>query len=139
MAYAIESEYIMKRTLVLSTIILSMVFCSACGNSKKENDMVKYESGNYHDKNWSETIGTYGGMVIPDEETALKIAKAIFDGMEKSKDAKEYVPQSVFYDNQDEIWIVSFGKNSNHIMLGGDCNIAMQKKDGKVLRIWFGE
>ena len=94
--------------------------------------MVKYESGNYHDKNWSETIGTYGGMVIPDEETALKIAKAIFDGM-------EYVPQSVFYDNQDEIWIVSFGKNSNHIMLGGDCNIAMQKKDGKVLRIWFGE
>ena len=30
--------------------------------------MVKYESGNYHDKNWSETIGTYGGMVIPDEE-----------------------------------------------------------------------
>ena len=81
--------------------------------------MVKYESGNYHDKNWSETIGTYGGMVIPDEETALKIAKAIFDGM--------------------EIWIVSFGKNSNHIMLGGDCNIAMQKKDGKVLRIWFGE
>lgn len=101
--------------------------------------MVKYESGNYHDKNWSETIGTYGGMVIPDEETALKIAKAIFDGMEKSKDAKEYVPQSVFYDNQDEIWIVSFGKNSNHIMLGVDCNIAMQKKDGKVLRIWFGE
>ena len=78
-------------------------------------------------------------MVILDEETALKIAKAIFYGMEKSKDAKEYVPQSVFYDNQDEIWIVSFGKNSNHIMLGGDCNIAMQKKDGKVLRIWFGE
>ena len=75
MAYAIESEYNMKRTLVLFTIILSMVFCSACGNSKKENDMVKYESGNYHDKNWSETIGTYGGMVIPDEETALKIAK----------------------------------------------------------------
>ena len=101
--------------------------------------MVKYEWENYHDKNGSETIGTYGGMVIPDEETALKIAKAIFDGMEKSKDAKEYVPQSVFYDNQDEIWIVSFGKNSNHIMLGGDCNIAMQKKDGKVLRIWFGE
>ncbi|MFQ6963472.1 MAG: hypothetical protein ACLRR6_04995 [Oscillospiraceae bacterium] len=94
--------------------------------------MVKYESGNYHDKNWSETIGTYGGMVIPDEETALKIAKAIFDGMEKAKMQREYVPQSVFYDNQDEIWIVSFGKNSNHIMLGGDCNIAMQKKDGKV-------
>lgn len=117
-----------------------MISCSACGNSKKENDMIKYESGNFHDKNWSETIGTYSGeAVIPDEETALKIAKAIFDGMEKSKEAQEYVPQSVFYDNQDEIWIVSFWKNSNQLILGGECNIAMQKKDGKVLRIWFGE
>lgn len=91
MAYAIESEYNMKRTLVLFTIILNMVFCSACGNSKKENDMVKYESGNYHDKNWSETIGTYGGMVIPDEETALKIAKAIFDGIINGKTNRKYI------------------------------------------------
>ncbi len=131
----------MRRTLVvLVIVVLSMISYSACGNSKKENAMIKYESGNFYDKNWSETIGTYrGDAVIPDEETALKIAKAIFDGMEKSEDAQQYVPQSVFYDNQDEIWIVSFGKNSNQNTLGGDCNIAMQKKDGKVLRIWFGE
>lgn len=135
-----ESEYNMKRTLVVFVIVLSAVFCSGCGNSKKDNDTIKYESGNYQDKNWSETSGTYsGGAVIPDEETALKIAKAIFDGMEKSKDTQEYVPQSVFYDIQDEIWIVSFGKKSNQFTLGGDCSIAMQKKDGKVLRIWFGE
>lgn len=140
MAYAIERVCNMRRTLVVLVIILSMISCSACGNSKKENDMIKYESGNFHDKNWNETIGTYSGMaVIPDEETALKIAEAIFDGMEKSKEAQKYVPQSVFYDNQDEIWIVSFWENSNQLTLGGDCNIALQKKDGKVLRIWFGE
>lgn len=130
----------MKRTLVVFIIVLSMISCSACGNSKRVNDMIKYESGDFYDKNWSETIGTYiGKAVIPDEETALKIAKAIFDGMGKSKEVQEYVPQSVFYDNQDEVWIVSFGKNSNQITLGGECNIALQKKDGKVLRIWFGE
>lgn len=140
MAYAIERVCNMRRTLVVLVIILSTISCSACGNSKKENDMIKYESGNFHDKNWSETIGTYSGRaVIPDEETALKIAEAIFDGMEKSKEAQKYVPQSVFYDNQDEIWIVSFWENSNQLTLGGDCNIALQKKDGKVLRIWFGE
>ena len=45
--------------------------------------MVKYESGNFYDKNWSETVGTYSGeAVIPDEETALKIAKAIFSSTE---------------------------------------------------------
>ena len=140
MAYAIEREFDMRRVLVVLVIALSLISCSACGNSKKENDMIKYESGKFYDKNWSEATGTYSGnAVIPDEETALKIAKAIFDGMEKSKEAQEYVPQSVFYDNQDEIWIVSFWKDSNHITLGGDCNIALQKKDGKVLRIWCGE
>lgn len=130
----------MRRTLAVFLIVLSMISCSACEKNKKENDMIKYESGNFHNKNWNETIGTYSRKaVIPDEETAIKIAKAIFDGMEKSKEAQEYVPQSVFYDNQDEVWIVSFWKNSNQLTLGGDCNIALQKRDGKVLRIWFGE
>lgn len=102
--------------------------------------MIKYESGIFYNKNWNESIGTYSGKaVIPDEETALKIANAIFDGMEKSKEVQKYVPQSVFYDDQDEVWIVSFWKSSNQITLGGDCNIALQKKDGRVLRIWFGE
>ena len=102
--------------------------------------MIKYESGVFYDKDWAETIGTYrGDAVIPDEKTAIKVAQAIFDGMEKSKEIQKYIPQSVFYDSQDEIWIVSFGQNSKEIVLGGDCNIAMQKKDGKVLRIWFGE
>ena len=131
----------MRRLLVALVIILSVISCTACRNNEKENDIIiKYESGVFHDKNWSEDIGTYRGKtVIPDEETALKIAKAIFDGMEKSKEAQKFVPQSVFYDNQDEIWIVSFWEKSNQITLGGDCNIALKKTDGKVLRIWFGE
>ncbi|MBR5500281.1 MAG: hypothetical protein IKV74_01995 [Clostridia bacterium] len=130
----------MRRILVVFVIVLSMISCVACRNGKKEKDMIKYESGIFYNKNWNESIGTYSGKaVIPDEETALKIANAIFDGMEKSKEVQKYVPQSVFYDDQDEVWIVSFWKSSNQITLGGDCNIALQKKDGRVLRIWFGE
>ena len=130
----------MRRILAVFVIVLSMISCSACGKGQKENDMIKYETGTFYDKNWSEPVGTYSGKaVIPDEKTALKIAKAIFDGMEKSKEVQKYVPQSVFYDNQDEVWVISFWKNSNQTTLGGDCNIALQKKDGKVLRIWFGE
>lgn len=102
--------------------------------------MIKYESGTFYDKNWSESIGTYSEQpVIPDADTALAIAQTIFDGMKKSTEAQQYVPQSVFYDSQDEIWIVSFWNTSSQTSTGGDCNIAMQKKDGKVLRIWFGE
>lgn len=131
----------MKRILLLLlAIILSIALFSACKTQKKdETDMVKFESGNYFNKNWSETAGTYGNAVVSNEDTALEIAKAIFNGMDKSKETQEYVPQSVFYDEQDEIWIVSFWKESNEITLGGDCSIAIQKADGKVLRIWFGE
>ena len=70
----------MKRKLIwLPIVILSIVLLSACENRKKENNMVKYESGDYHDKNWSETLGTYAGVAIPDKETALEIAEAIFN------------------------------------------------------------
>lgn len=100
---------------------------------------MKFESGKYHNKDWNETVGTYSKTVVPNEEIALDIAKAIFNGMDKSKEAQDYVPQSIFFDEQDEIWIVSFWKESNNSSLGSDCSIAIQKKDGKVLRIWFGE
>ena len=139
----------MKRILVLIMAVLCATFCSADANNKEayeknnEKETIVYESGIYHNKNWSETIGTYSERdVIPDKETALKMAKAIFDGMDKSEAMQEYVPQVVFYDTQDEIWIVSFWEDwedPNQITIGGDCSIAMQKKDGKVLRIWFGE
>ena len=130
----------MKRAAAVFLIVLSMISCPACGNKNRENDAIQYQSGIFHDKNWDKTIGTYtGGAVIPDAETAVKIAEAVFDGMKKSQSALEYTVQSVFFDTEDEIWIVSFWRNSNEAFLGGDCSIAMRKEDGKVLRIWFGE
>lgn len=130
----------MKKTLIPLIAILIMLFLiSACANKEKENDMPKYSSGTYHDKNWEEKVGSYVGDAVPDKETAFEIAKAIFNGMEKSKEAQKYVPQLVFFDEKDQIWVVSFWKDSEEIILGGECSIAIQKKDGKVLRIWFGE
>lgn len=128
-----------KLFILLISIIFGMTLFSACESKEKENDILQYESGIYHDKNWGETVGSYTGATVPDEKTALEIAKAIFNGMEKSEEAQKYVSQSIFFDEQDEIWIVSFWQDSNEITLGGDCSIAIQKQDGKVLRIWFGE
>lgn len=131
----------MKRILLLLfPIILSIALFSACEIQKKEQiDMVKFESGNYFNKDWNDTVGTYKKAVVPNEKVALEMAQAIFNEMDTSEETQKYVPQSIFYDEQDEIWIVSFWKESNEITLGGDCSIAIQKIDGKVLRIWFGE
>lgn len=129
----------MKRILAVVIVILNLIFSVACENNLKRNDMIEYKSGEFYDKNWNETAGTYSAAVIQNEKTALEIAKAVFDGMEKSENMKDYIPISVFYDDKDEIWVVSFAENPKENVLGSDCSIAMQKKDGKVLRIWFGE
>lgn len=130
----------MKKAFTLLLAIVScIILLSACEEKPAKNAIVNYETGCYYDKNWDDTVGTYADAVIPDKETALEMAKAIFSGMKKGKEEQEYVPQSVFYDDQDEVWIVSFWENSDAFVLGGGCSIAMQKSDGKVLRIWFGE
>lgn len=128
----------MKKLLILIAVLV-MLFCSSCNRDSGENDMVKYETGVFQNKNWEEQTGTYQGDAIPDKKTAVGIATQIFDGMKKSSTSQEYTPQAVFYDEEDDVWIISFWKESERITLGGDCNIAIQKKDGRVLRIWFGE
>ena len=126
----------MKKIGIMLIAILGMILCLSC--SQKGKRVVEFEAGSYFDKNWEESIGTYKGAVIPDKDTAMNVAISIFDGMSKSEEVAEYVVQSIFYDEQDEIWIVSFWKDSENL-IGGDCSIALQKKDGKVIRIWFGE
>lgn len=133
-----------KRFLsVLCLAVFSVIVFSSCNNANvKDAETIESQKGIYYNKDWNETVGSYQKDVIPDEKTAVSVAKAIFDGMDKSDAAENFVPQSVFYDEQDEIWIVSFWqkqKDSDKINVGQDCSIAMQKKDGKVLRIWFGE
>lgn len=104
--------------------------------------MINYKIGIYHDKNWTVEVGTYQGDAIPNEEVAVMVATQIFNGMDKNIAERAYIPQQVFYDEEDEVWIVSFWpkiEEAGLITVGSGCSIAMQKKDGKVLRIWFGE
>jgi hypothetical protein len=128
----------MKKILVFIAFLI-MLFYPSCSDASKDVNMVEYETGVFHNKNWEEKVGTYQGDVIPDGETALVIATSIFDKINKSTSAQEFTPQLVFYDEEEAIWIVSFWEETDLTTLGADCNIAMQKKDGKVLRIWFGE
>lgn len=131
---------------VVSFIIMIILFLAFAGcnglqdQQKGDEDMnVIFQTGEYYDKEWDGEIGTYQGDVIPSKEIAVKVAVQIFEGMQKSSKAQDYAPQSVFYDEQDKVWIVFFGESFDEGTAGGGCSIAIQKKDGKVLRIWYGE
>lgn len=131
----------MKR---ISLLLLIMVLLFAgCKNNTEEGDSdmrdIKYESGVFHDKNWNEKIGTYVDVAVPDKETAIKIASAVIIPMQDKGYAKNYSVQSVFFDNTDEVWIVSFWEDKGDKTTGADCSIAIKKSNSQILRIWFGE
>ena len=131
----------MKKVIIF-IVALHLIVLAACTFHIRDNE-IRYESGEYFNKNWDDGIGTYKKAVIPDEKTALNVARSIFDGMEKSEDVEKYEAQAVFFDEKDQIWIVSFYQEQQEskvpLTIGGGCDIAIQKSDGKVLRIWFGE
>ena len=122
-----------------------ITYLPACSStSNRDFDAIPLDIGDYSSLFHLDEIvpGTYLEPVVPDKETACKIAQAIFDGIPKYGEEQKFTLQNVFYDAEDEIWIVSFWEDwddSGEITMGYDCSIAIQKSDGKVVKIWFGE
>lgn len=127
----------MKKCIAISVLLLSLLL-SSCANDTSDQE-IQFEEGIFYDKNWSDTAGTYTGNAVESKETAVAVATAVYNGMRKSQSMSNLTPQSVFFDSQDEIWIVTFGMDGKENVAGGDCSIAIQKQDGRILRIWFGE
>jgi len=127
----------MKKCIAISVLLLSLLL-SSCANDTSDQE-IQFEEGIFYDKNWSDTAGTYTGNAVESKETAVAVATAVYNGLRKSQSMSNLTPQSVFFDSQDEIWIVTFGMDGKENVAGGDCSIAIQKQDGRILRIWFGE
>ena len=75
---------------------------------------------------------------VPDKETAVAVAVAIFNSMEKPKNVVNFIPQKIFFDNNKEIWIVIF-YNSNPAKKSqkGKIYIAIHKSNCEVEKIWL--
>lgn len=102
---------------------------------------VGYDEGIYSGKTWKkdDASGTYNGNVIPDKETAVDVASQIHNSLFSSSDR---VVSNVFYDTEDQIWIVNFSeppKSDGTITVGGDYTIAIKRSTGEVVRMWGGE
>jgi hypothetical protein len=123
--------------ILISVIgVLLVLFLSGCQKQNWWGDEPLYETGVYYDKDWDkEMVGTYKGNAIPDKETAIAVASAIQIGIQ----GEERAVLQVFYDVEDEIWIVTFVRPSSVMMNGGCISIALRQEDGQVLRIWGGE
>lgn len=107
-----------------------------------EDSEVKFRYRSFNE-GWIEQA--YQVDAIPTKKAAVEVATAIFknvlgDWYEEGNRAKV-----VTYDPLKEVWVVTFwgdwayDDEGRLACLGGDCSIALQKSDGKVLCICFGD
>lgn len=127
----------MKQTCIFMLAVMGCLFFQGHSSENTVGSPVKYETGVYECKDWDDPVGTFTGDVMPDAETALRVATIIFSNIRNASEAN-HEPLSVFFDEEEEVWIIFFHERDSD-MLGGDRNIAIRKQDGKVLRIWSGE
>lgn len=155
----------MKKVYLI--LVALIVFFSACSNAKSEESVsgsdirdsstidkiewyysedeelppILYIEGAYDYNCWNSDYGVHEVDAVPDIETALNVAKAIYAPFEKRWGGNR-VPRIVDFDVGKEVWIVCFSEysgdpdNPGSTLDGGFC-VAIQKKDGKVLRTWY--
>ena len=123
-------------------MLVIAVLLSACTDSaQKEDDEIFYHTYDHltADSIYDHTTwGCYQGDAITDKETALEVAKAVFYGTiaKEGSYMRDYKPYYVSYYEAEGIWSVTFTKTASTM---GGYWIAIQKSDGKILKMELGE
>lgn len=140
---------------ILVLLLISLLILSGChqdynGSTQEENDLnseitsgkveYEYQEGIYPLKMWQvfpplESEETFSDSIT--EEKAIAIACAAFEKIQKTGIGKDYVLRRLFYDTEDNVWIVYF--SSEPLVPGACYNVAISKDNGEVLNMWPGE
>lgn len=138
----------MKKFCII-IIVTTLLLLTGCSSKRKEEENmvnnytdIKYEEGIYQHKNWNLIEFPIEEVCVPDKETAISIAKGIILNFQEQGKFKEYIPQHVFFDTEDNFWIVSFWPstgNDNIEYIGATFSIAIKKENAQVLKMWINE
>ena len=137
------------RKVILILLLISLLILSGChqdynGSTQEENDWnsqitsgkveYEYREGVYPLKMWQVSPPLKSEETFSDsitEEKAIEIACAEFEKIQQTGILKDYVLRGLFYDTEDNVWIVWF---SPEPLVPGACyNIAISKNNGEVL------
>ncbi len=112
--------------IVVSVVTLMLSGCHQYHNSQEQKDNkirsdspdinIEYEEGVYHSKKWNSFDLKKTGDTISnsntDRSTAISIACTEFEKVQQKGVGKDYVLTGVFYDTEDEVWVVYFSPES---------------------------
>lgn len=132
----------MVKKILLAMFILGTVTFVGCSSEVREKEsmqqILKTDNSYTFDANKirQSGAGINGEEIIIDKTIALEYSNMILEKVLK-KDINEYKEVNINYDSKKEVWILTYGWEEE--TLGGDINIAIDKKTGEVLLIWSGE
>ena len=138
---------LMKRMLLL--LLCFLVLLSGCKREKepekitqeKESSQISVRTGTGWAEDWgseNDTVEKIDYCVVPDAEAAVNIATVIY----QESPIHTYAPQSVFYDEEAEVWVVEFYypiPESGPVATDQPVHaVAIRKADGQVLGVFRG-
>ena len=127
----------MKRVVIL--IVSMIVLLWGCHQVPSSDKEVSFYSGTYPLRFWeTEKIEDSHYCVIPDLDTAINFANLVYESIPKGPVAANFDIQSVYFDEQEEVWVVLFREaipEVGPVSTGPSYTIVLRKKDGKVLSI----
>lgn len=83
----------------------------------------------------NEEVGVIKTDCAPDMQSAVRIANIAFVNCQQQGRFKNYELQSVFYDESDCVWVVSYWEPIKNAF-GSSVSIAVSQKNGEILKIW---
>ena len=128
----------MKKVIICLIVILLIPLYAGCQKGVDNTDRIKYDEGVYPRKDWENLEVAVEEKCVSNKNTAISIGNAILLNFQDQGYFPNYVLQTVFYDTEDEIWILSFWEDNVNYP-GSDFCIAINKSDGRVIKMWVGE
>ena len=135
----------MKKVVTLLVVLL--IFLSGCaskvivetysGDMREVNCYDRAYLG--YPKDWVDTSYSIETAAVPNKETAIKIAMAIFEDLRNGEDQeslKDSAIQAVVYDGKAGVWEVGFWPDDS--ASGQGVVIKIQKSDAQVVGIYMG-
>jgi hypothetical protein len=139
---------LMKKMLMIC-ILLVLAFsfsCTGCQLAQKSQETkrtletlengIEFWESEFSGEDWAHKDPTIQVVAIPDKETALAVASALFKGMQKQAKFKHYEIVAIWHDTDDGIWIIVFAQGQNST---GGFTMALREDNAQIINIWAGE
>ena len=129
----------MKKIIIIlvSIVILFLGYGFFSSSGAISIEEIIFEKGIWPTQKWGEPELMLDKDCIPDEYCAINFAQSIISNYQKEGYFKNYVPQSVFLDTTDNVWVVTFSENNKYPQ---SCvYVAIKKANAEVLSVWVGE